>query len=453
MQKRTISDFYEKDVPGYGSYDLTRKLCGPDGLKLSQRKIIWAAFKRCFSESLKTDLMCAQTQIDTCYVHGAANLEGVIDVMAANYVGANNYPLLAGNSGGFGCRMRPTPAAGRYTRVKLSDASKKLFPQADAEILEKQFFEGQWIEPKTLMPVLPASLLNGSHGISVGFSQEIWPRKPSELAAYVEKKLSGTAKPRMELLPWFRGHKGKVAWNSDLERNESFGVVEKKTSTAYVVVELPIGMEYQKYVETLDKLCDAGVIVDYSDKCDPKTDEIRFELKTTRDFTKKNQDRKLLETLKLVKSLPETFACVDADGRVVEHSCVQDVLDSFIDVRLECYSKRKAWLIADAKAKIEVLSSKWLFVKGVVEKKIHVARTAKADIEKQIAENPKIKQIDGSWDYLLKMPIWSLTAEKMEELKKQILDLAEAKKTIEATTEAAMWKADLKALLAVLPEK
>lgn len=59
MEKRLLSDFYEKDVPGYGSYDLSRKLCGPDGLKLSQRKIVWTAFKRCSAAPLKTDAMCA----------------------------------------------------------------------------------------------------------------------------------------------------------------------------------------------------------------------------------------------------------------------------------------------------------------------------------------------------------------------------------------------------------
>lgn len=268
----------------------------------------------------------------------------------------------------------------------------------------------------------------------------------------MEKKLAGVAKPKLALLPWFRGHLGKVEKNAETGKVESFGVVEKKTSTAYVVSELPVGMEYQKYVETLDKLCDDGVLVDYADRCDPKTDKILFELKTTREFTKKHADRKLLDVLKLVKSLPETFACVDVDGRVVEHSCVQDVLDAFVAIRMDCYSKRKAWLVADALAKIEVLSSKWLFVKGVVEKKIRVARTPKAEIEKQLAEMPKIKKVDGSWDYLLKLPIWSLTAEKMDELKKQILALAEEKKRIEATSEAAMWKADLRALLAVLPE-
>lgn len=244
MDSRTITDYYENDVPAYASYDNLRKLCGIDGLKLSQRKVMWTAFRRCPNDYVKTDGMCSQVQIDTAYIHGAANLEGVIDGLAASYVGSNNYALLAGNTGGFGCRISPRPSAGRYTRVKMSDVSKKLFIQADNAILEKQYFEGQWIEPKCLAPILPVMLLNGSSGMSTGFSQEILPRRPDDVIAYIHKKLNGTERPRVELLPWFRGHLGKVAYNTELNRNESFGKVDKLNMTSYEVTELPIGMEY-----------------------------------------------------------------------------------------------------------------------------------------------------------------------------------------------------------------
>ena len=221
-----------------------RKLCGIDGLKLSQRKIIYAAFKRCRNDWIKTDTMCAQTQIDTNYIHGAANLEVVIDGLAASYVGSNNFPLLTGNSGGFGCRISPRPSAGRYTRVKLSDVSKSLFSEPDEHILEKQFFEGQYIEPRHLLPVFPLMFLNGAEGLSTGFSQKIFPRNPDEVMEYIKKKLSGTVNPRSALLPWFRGHLGKVEVNAETGVAESFGVVTKNNMNSYTITELPIGMDY-----------------------------------------------------------------------------------------------------------------------------------------------------------------------------------------------------------------
>ena len=444
MNKRDLTDYYEKDVPAYASYDNLRKLCGIDGLKLSQRKIIYAAFKRCYNNWLKTDTMCAQTQIDTNYIHGAANLEQVIDNLAANYIGTNNYSLLTGNSGGFGCRISPRPSAGRYTRIIMSDITKKLFLDIDNNILEKQYFEGQYIEPKYLIPIFPIMFLNGSHGLSTGFSQDIYPRNPFEIIEYIKKKISGIESPRMKLFPWFKGHLGKVVYNSELQRNESFGVITKNNTTSYTITELPIGIEYQKYCNYLDALCENGTIQDYDDQCDPKTDKILFNIKTTREFTKKHLDeRKLLECFKLIKSLPETLNCIDENNRVKEFSSITEILDAYIDIRLKFYQKRKDWLLKNIRSELEKLSSKYLFVKGIVENTIIINKKTKEDIVKQLEKNEKIFKINGNYDYLLALPIHSLTKEKMEELKKQISDqknlfIETKNKTIEQ-----MWIDDL----------
>ena len=447
MEKRSLTDYYEKDVPAYASYDNLRKICGIDGLKLSQRKIIYAAFKRCYNDWLKTDTMCAQTQIDTNYIHGSMNLEGVIDNLAANYVGANNFALLTGNSGGFGCRISSRPSAGRYTRVKLSDISKKLFLEIDNKILENQFFEGQYIEPKFLMPILPVMFLNGTNGMSTGFSNEIQPRNPHDIIEYIKKKLNGTDKPRTQLLPWFKGHLGKVEWNEELQRNESFGAIVRNNMTSYTITEIPIGTNYEKYVDFLDKLEDNGTIQDFVDKCDPKTDKILFEIRTTREFTRKHEDeRKLYEAFHLVKSLSETLCCIDENNRVQEFNSIQEILDKFISLRLKYYQKRKDYLIEEIKNSLAKLASKYYFVKGIVDETIIVNKRKKDNIVSQLEKIDKIKPINGTYNYLLEMPIHSLTHEKLEELKQQIEDGKEEYKKTKETSIQDMWLADLKEL-------
>ena len=447
MNTRNLTDYYEQDVPAYASYDNLRKICGIDGLKLSQRKVIYAAFKRCYNEWIKTDTMCAQTQIDTNYIHGAGNLESVIDNLAASYVGANNYALLTGNSGGFGCAISPRCSAARYTRIKLSEISKKLFLDVDNNVLEKQFFEGQYIEPKFLVPVFPVMFLNGTNGMSTGFSNEIQPRNPHDVIEYIKKKLNGIDKPRMQLLPWFRNHTGKVAYNDELKRNESFGVIVKNNMTSYTVTELPIGIMYEKYVEFLDKLCDNGVIQDFNDKCDPKTDKILFEIRTTREFTRKHEDeRKLYEVFHLVKSLPETLCCIDEENRVKEFSSIQEILDEFIKIRLSFYKKRKDWMLESMKNDLIKLASKYYFVYGIVNGTIIVSKRKKDNIVAQLEKIDKIHKVDGSYDFLLAMPIHSLTHEKLEELKKQIEDGKEKYKKTKETSINDMWLADLREL-------
>lgn len=453
MDKRNITDYYENDVPAYSSYDNIRKICGIDGLKLSQRKIVWAAFKRCFNDWIKTDTMCAQTQIDTNYIHGSANLESVIQNMAASYIGSNNYPLLTGNSGGFGCRISPRASAGRYTRVKLSPISKILFNQVDNNVLEKQFFEGQYIEPKFLIPIIPNSLLNGSDGMSTGFSHTILPRNPFEIISYISKKLNGTENPRDPLLPWFRGYLGEVKYNAEDNRNEIHGIIKRNNTTSYTISEIPIGFEYQKYVEFLDKLCDDNVIVDYEDKCDPKTDKILFEIKTTRAFTNENQDElSLKKVFKLIKPLPETYCIIDEFNRAKEYKSIKEILDDFITIRLKYYQLRKDYLLKSLEDQLRTLRSKYLFCKGIVDGTIVINNKKKDDIVAQLETNDKIIKVDGSYDFLFRMPIHSLSKETMEELFNQLKQKKDEYIKIKATEIKDMWLEDMKQLEKTLKE-
>lgn len=444
-----ITEFFKTDLPAYAAYDNVRKISSYiDGQKISMRKIIYTLMKKYpGKDKVKTETVANVCAAFTNYLHGAANLGGVCDTMAQNFVGSNNYSLIEGNSGGFGTRINPTCAANRYTKIALSSLLKTLINDKDEPIIGRQFFEGDYIEPQFFMPIFPILFLNGSHGLSTGFSQDIYARNPTEIIEYIKKKLAGTEKPRTPLLPWFKGHKGKVEYNQELDRNESFGVITKNNMTSYTITELPIGVEYQKYVEYLDKLCENGTIQDYDDKCDPKTDEILFDIKTSRDFTRRHEDeRKLYETFKLIKSLPETLCCIDENNRVREFSSIQEILDSFIELRLKYYNLRKEYLLKTLKEHLGQLASKYLFIKGIVDKTIVVANKKKDDIIAQLEKIEKIIKVDGTYDYLLRMQISKLTREEMEELKKQIVDGKEEYAKIKTTTIQQMWIDDLNLL-------
>lgn len=445
MKEKLVSDFYKSDGINYASYDNLRKLPNfIDGLKISQRKLLYTGFYKANKDYHKTEPFCNITATDQCYIHGPQNLIGIVSLMAAQYVGSNNYSLFIGNDSGFGSRINPAYASGRYTKVKISDIAKKIFKDVDEKILEKQFFEAQYIEPKHLMPIFPVIFLNPSEGLSTGFSSSILPRNPLEIIEYIRKKINGVENPRMKLLPWFKGHLGKVEYNKELDRNESFGIIERNNMTSYTITELPIGIDYSKYCAFLDKLCENGIIQDFDDLCDPKTDKILFNIKTSRDFTRKHEDdRKLYETFHLIKSLPETLCFIDDKNSVIEFSSIQEILDSFIDIRLKFYQKRKDYIIESIKNNLIMLASKYHFVKGIVDETIIVNKRKKDNIEAQLDKIDKIHRIDGNYNYLLSMPIHSLTHEKLEELKKMIDEKKAEYKEIKDTTIQTMWLNDL----------
>ena len=139
-----VKEFFKTDLPAYAAYDNARKIASYiDGQKISMRKILYTLLKKYpGKEKIKTETLANVCAAFTNYLHGAANLCGVCNTMAQNFVGANNYATLNGNTGGFGTRYDNNCAAPRYTKVALSEIFKKLLNENDEEIVGRQFFEG-----------------------------------------------------------------------------------------------------------------------------------------------------------------------------------------------------------------------------------------------------------------------------------------------------------------------
>lgn len=427
-----VSDFLNTELVAYAAYDNIRKIPSYiDGLKMSQRKVIYTLMKKYPKEFVKTETLANITAAFTNYLHGANNIATTVcTTMTQNFVGANNYALTTGNSGGWGCRINPSAAAPRYTRICLSNVTKAIMHEDDEEIIGRQFFEGDYIEPKFFVPVFPVLLLNGSKGLSTGFSCTIYPRNPGEVITYIKKKISGI-NPKTPLLPWFKGFTGEVRVNDDTGDAESVGVIKRINTTNYEITELPIGMEYQTYIGVLDKLYEDKVIADYDDCCEPKTDTILFKIKTTRQFTNTYSDpEKLNKIFKLVKSLSENLNCIDENNQVREFKSVKEIIDAYIDIRMQYYVKRKKYLIDKINGKISLLASKYAFCAGVIDGSIKITKVAKDKIIAQLEKVKEIIKVDDSYDYLLRMPIYSITKEKMAEMAEQLKNLkAELKET------------------------
>lgn len=448
IKQRTVTDFFKEDKPVWATYDATRKLPSfIDGLKNSQRKLIWTGFFKASKDYCKTETFCNITALDTAYVHGAASLCGVCDSLVQNFIGTCNYPYFDGNDGGWGSRLIERSSAPRYTKLKLAEIAKILFNKIDNEILEKQWFEGQYIEPKYLIPIFPTIFLNNSNGLTAGFSESVYSRNPKSIIKYIKKKINGIDKPNIEIAPWFKNFKGEIRFNKENNSYESIGVVVRNNTTSYTISELPLEVSYTKYLEFLDKLEEDKVIVSYDDKCNPRTNELLFEIKTTRDFSKKHETvESLNKTFKLVKSLPEQYNFIDESGKVIEFNSLYEILDSYIKIRLEFYKKRKNYLLKTIENDLKRNISKFVFCKGIIDGTIIIAKKNREQIISQIEKVDKIIKIDNSYDYLLNMPIHSISIETLTKLKELIQKLKDEHNLIKSTSENDMWINDLKEL-------
>lgn len=107
-------------------------------------------------------------------------------------------------------------------------------------------------------------------------------------------------------------------------------------------------------------------------------------------------------------------------------------------------AKRKENTLANLKQDLRVLASKYIFVKSVIDGNILVNNKKKAEIVTQIEAIGKMVPVEGSYDFLLRMPIYSLTEEKVSDLMAQINQGKAEYKEILLETEADMWAKDLR---------
>ena len=93
------------------------------------------------------------------------------------------YPLIDGQ-GNFGSRDGDSPAAYRYTEVRLTAfAEHVLLSELDRGTVDFiDNYNGEFQEPKLLPARLPVMLLNGASGIAVGMATEIPPHNLREVA-------------------------------------------------------------------------------------------------------------------------------------------------------------------------------------------------------------------------------------------------------------------------------
>ena len=439
-----INQFFKEDFSSFATYSSFRGIGNfIDGQKPSSRKVICAV--KNLKEKIKVASLSARI-VDTLeYLHGQVSLEGVICNMAQNYTGTNNLNVIE-PKGDFGSVCIQKAGASRYIYVNKEKIYDKIFKSVDEPILIEQEFEGTTIEPKFYTPIIPLLLVNGSEGIGTGFAQKILPRNPKEIIWYIEDTLNNGKKRVKEFLPYFKGFTGEVK-RIEGYSYEIYGKFERINSTTIQVTELPIGYDLEKYCNILTKLEDDKVIVEFTDKSEPKHNKFLFEIKAQREFVKKDDDY-IIDKLKLVKKVSENFTCIGENNEIVEFKSDTEILTKYIDIRLNYYQKRKDYLIQKLKEELMISGSKFYFVKFVLEGKIKVFKESKDNVNKQLEECttfPFYKHND-SFNYLLNMPVHSFTEDTIRELKEDVEKKKLLLKEVTDTTINQMWFKDLKEL-------
>ena len=183
---------------------------------------------------------------------------------------------------------------------------------------------------------------------------------------------------------------------------------------------------------------------------DNNTDEnISFEIEFNKGMIPEHDD--IMKEFKLVRKIGLTnMHLYSLNGSIKKYNSIKDILREYYDERLSMYGKRKEYMLNIMKNELDLMTWKCKFILMVVEKKLKVNNRKRADIEKSLENNGFPKMSDSgdkkSYNYLLSMPIYNLTYEKIEELKKMIDNKQTEYDTLNGKTSVNIWREELNSL-------
>jgi DNA gyrase subunit A len=380
-----------------------------NGLKPVQQRCLWQL--RGVSKYEKVAKLTGMVM--SIHPHGDASISEAINQMAGPY--CNNVPWLDGH-GAFGTRINPTAfGSPRYVSAKFNSFGKEVIFK-DWEIVPlKPSYDETDVEPAMLLPLIPLVLLNGVQGIATGYSTVILPRSLKDLVDRQIKVLKGQKIDNP--LPYSKPIDNIAIRDENNPNKYTFlGECEVIDTSKAKITKLPYGMTHAKIVESLAKMVDKGLIVDYTDKS--KAD-VNIIVDFKRAALKNKTGEFVARKLKLSAGATERIIVLDAktSSSVHEYHDAALFISDYTNWRLTFFPTRYKRLIQLNLADISRLNDVIISIDNDLGGQAKSIKN-KADLISFI-ENIGVKDID----YISSLPVYRFTKEEYDKAKAKISEL------------------------------
>ena len=432
-----------------------------DGLKPSQRKILFGCFKRGLKAEVRVAQLAGYVSEHAAYHHGEASLTSTIVGMAQTFVGSNNINLLA-PVGQFGSRLMggKDAASARYIHTHMEPIVDTLFRKEDHAILNHIDDDGLIVEPETYLPVVPLLAINGCVGIGTGFSTDIPPHNPEEVIALMRERLAGTRDTLdgLELKPWWFGFRGTVAKTADFTYVTRGLYTFDDVKRTITIDELPVGVWTKDYKVFLDEMLSTDpkegakqVLKSFDDLYNDV--EVKFILYLDGDYYEdaKADTDEFEKRFKLSSSWKTSnMVCFDSSLQICRYSAIGDLLEAYYEPRLGAYETRRQKEMERLAAEVCEADAKARFLRAVLEGSMELRRASDDEIVAAMKAHtlPAISapetpdSVDG-YEYLLRMRMDRVKASAIKEQEDAVVRATDLLNKLEATTASEMWREDL----------
>ena len=464
-------DFIDKEMMHFSKYDCERSIPNlMDGWKTSQRKILFAAFKKNLTSDIKVAQFAGYVSEHSGYHHGEMSLNKAIVGMAQEYVGSNNINALL-PLGQFGTRLKggQDSASERYIFTALNTITRCIYPKADEDVLTYINDDGTMVEPEYYTPIIPMILVNGGKGIGTGFSYEGLSYDVNAIIDCIRCKLQ-QKEFKGDIKPYYEGFKGTIIESEEKKYNFMYkkylvkGTYEVISHDTVKITELPIGTWTETYKGFLEKLMEdkdskgkkkKPIIKTYNDCCTDTVVEftVKLHMGVLPNLVSKKVDKHINKFEKVFglttsKSTSNMYL-FDEEQKLRKYNTVYDIVDKYYPIRYKTYGLRKEHMIKQLEKELTVLSNKAKFIQEqIIEPPTIVLRKKKKEAVINMLKEKNYDMIDGDteYKYLRNMTIDSVEEENYEKLLKIKGEKDAILATIKNTTIEDMWLSELSVL-------
>jgi DNA topoisomerase-2 len=475
-------EFIGQEMIHFSKYDCERSIPnGIDGLKTSQRKILFTCLERRLTNEIKVAQLGGSVSEKSRYHHGEQSLYGAIINMAQTFVGSNNINLLEPN-GQFGTRLQggDDAASERYICTQLNKLTRLIFPEADDPILIYLEDDGTPVEPMFYVPIIPMQLVNGGKGIGTGFSTDILNYNPLILIDYVREVLANQKSANTVLLPYYAGFKGHIVPLSD-SKYLIKGVYQILSDKQVRITELPVGTwtdDYKKYIEELIDVKPSVVDASGNTAEKKKGKKVKVSSQQVKDYIDMSTDTTVDITITfapgVIAALKEE-AAADHDGctalekllklyttrsttnmhifdekeKLIKCTRVEELIERYMSVRMDYYVKRKAYQVVALEKESSILSNKARFISELLEDTLDLRKKKTAEVSAILkTRNYEVVDEDADYKYLVRLPMDSVTEENVTKIMQERDRKNAELETLKQTTETQLWLNELAVLRA-----
>ncbi len=414
-----------------------------DGLKPVHRRALYAMYelKNHWDRPHKKSARVVGDVIGKYHPHGEGAVYDSIVRMAQDF--SLRYPLVDGQ-GNFGSIDGDSPAAMRYTEVRMSKLAAELLADIDKDTVGFiPNYDESLREPLILPAKFPNLLVNGSSGIAVGMATNIPPhslfetidavialiRNPQIDIHELLKIIPGPDFPTGGLILGHQGIRSAYETGKGIMRIRARVIIEKPKKTdrpCLVITELPYQVNKSRLIERIAELVREKVIEGiYSlrDESDREGMRVVIELKKN-EVPQVTLNQLFNHTQVEISFGIIMLAVVDNQPRLLN---IKDMLSLFIEHRRNIVTKRCRFELDKAESRAHILEG----LKLALERLDSVITIIKQSKNPQDARDGLVRKLSLSREQaqaILDMRLQRLTAlerEKiLEEYKEVIKNIA-----------------------------